>query len=82
MPDEGILTREDNEAAAAFVRDKARTNIRIFGDMLPETRAHAFAGRVGRRVHVRDKAERGAVLISLRGGKLGVNITLSVESHV
>ena len=43
MPDEGILTREDNEAAAAFVRDKARTNIRIFGDMLPETRAHAFA---------------------------------------
>ena len=43
MPDEGILTREDNEAAAAFVRDKARTNVRIFGEMLPETRAHAFA---------------------------------------
>ena len=42
MP-EGILTREDNREAADWLRDKARANIGVFEQMLPEIRARAFA---------------------------------------
>ena len=42
MP-EGILTREDNREAAEWLREKARANIGVFEQMLPEIRARAFA---------------------------------------
>lgn len=42
MP-EGILTREDNRSAAEWLREKARANIEIYSQMLPEIRARAFA---------------------------------------
>lgn len=42
MP-EGILTGEDNREAAEWMRGKARANIEIYSQMLPEIRARAFA---------------------------------------